>query len=231
MRALLPLLALAVALVCGYLWWRAEQRRRQALQAFSAAKGWQFRSEDTALVGRWQRTPFGVGDTRRARNVMTGADRGRPFVAFDYSYVTGSGKDRSTHRFAVVALGLPGWLPGVQVTPETLLGRASEAIGIGGDIALESEDFNRRFRVTAHDPKFASDVLTPRTMQALLQGPSVAWRIEGPDLLAWDSGECTPLEVLSRLDVLHRVVDGIPSFVWHDNGVQPGPVQPSEGAQ
>jgi hypothetical protein len=235
MAALIPVAVLAVALAAWYALWLREKRRRLALLAFCASKGWQFRLDDPSLAGRWQRAPFGIGESRRSRDVMTGTDRGRPFVAFDYSYVTessdGNGhRSRTTHRFAVVAVALPGWLPDVQVVPENLLHRMAHVVGLGSDIELESEDFNRRFRVTAHDPKFASDVLAPRTMQALLQGPAVAWRIEGSDVLAWTPGETSSVDVLSRLDLLHRVVDGIPSFVWHDNGIGTGPADPSEGS-
>ena len=226
--------------VVALLVWRylQDSRRRQALQQFCAASGWRYTAEDDSLTVRWNGTPFGQGDRRRARNVVTGTDRGVGFVAFDYQYDTEStgsrgSRQRTTHRFDVVALALPTVLPGLQVTPEGLLARAAEAVGLGGSIELESEDFNRRFTVHAHQPKFASDVLSPRTMQALLAGPPTAWRIDGSDLVSWASGAMLPVDVLARLSTLHHVLGGIPSFVWHDNGYDPDtpavPAPPAEG--
>jgi hypothetical protein len=208
-------------LVLGYL---RDAKRRQALVSYCASMGWSYDAEDDSYTVRWNGTPFDIGDRRRATNVVSGTDRGMPFVALDYQYDTESTdshgrRNRTTHRYAVVALGLPTVLPRLEVTPEGLLQRAAAAVGLGSDIELESEDFNRRFVVHARQPKFASDVLTPRTMQALLSAPPLAWRIDRSDLVSWDSGRLEPVDVIARLATLHRVVDGIPSFVWHDNGV------------
>lgn len=218
--------ATAFIALTAFGWW-ADKRRREQLMAFCRSKGWSFVPEDPTLVDRWTGTPFGQGERRRARQVVTGTDRARAMVAFDYSYVTSSSDSRgqraeTTHRFAVVALALPTWLPRLQLTPENLLTRATAAIGIDPDIELESEDFNRRYRVSARQPKFASDVLTPRTMQALLAKPAKAMRIDGNVLIGWESGELEPVGLLSRLTTLHALVDGIPGFVWKDHGYDPG---------
>jgi hypothetical protein len=242
MNGLVPFLFVlaAVALVAYLVWnYLQESKRRQELQQFCASKGWQYAAEDDSFTMRWHGTPFAEGDRRRARNVLQGADRGVPFVAFDYQYDTETtdskgNRQRQTHHFDVVALALPTVLPTLQVTPEGFLQRAAAAVGLGSDIDLESEDFNRRFTVHARQPKFASDVLTPRTMQALLADPPTAWRIEGSDLVSWRSGTMKPVDVLARLATLHHVVDGIPSFVWHDNGYDPAPppvpAPPAEGS-
>jgi len=225
----LVVLAATAAAVWGY---RRDAQRRQLLMQFCAANRWRYCADDPSLTVRWHGTPFGEGDHRRARNVLVGNDRGGPFVAFEYSFVTGGeqgrwGGRRTTHRYAVCALGLPVPLPRLQVEPEGLLRRAGQAGGLGVGVQLESEDFNRRFTVSARQPKFASDVLGPRTLQALLAAPPTAWRIEGADLVSWHEGQLTPVDVLAHLSTLSRVVEGIPSFVWHDNGYDPPEGQPS----
>jgi hypothetical protein len=165
--------------------------------------------------------------------VIGGTWKAAPFVAFDYSYVTtttdANGRtNRTTHHDGVVALALPAYLPTLQVTGESMFRRMAQVVGLGQDIELESEDFNRAFTVTSRDPKFATDVLTPRTMEMLLSAPHLAWRIEGTDILTWESGSFTTVEVLQRLDHLSKVVAGVPSFVWHDHGYDPQ--QPVEDA-
>jgi hypothetical protein len=222
----LVLMLVMVVAVSYYVWtFLRDERQRRLVVGYCASMGWRYTGEDDSFAYRWNGTPFGEGDRRRARNVVRGYDHGVPFVAFDYQYDTetsdGQGrKARTTHHFGVAALALPGVLPRLQVTPEGVLERAAAAVGLGGGIELESEDFNRRYVVHARDPKFASDVLTPRTMEALLAGPPLAWRIEVTDVVCWWSGRMHPVELAARLSTLRKVVEGIPSFVWHDNGVR-----------
>ncbi|MDP9823148.1 hypothetical protein J2S59_002957 [Nocardioides massiliensis] len=101
------------------------------------------------------------------------------------------------------------------MTPENFFGRFVGRI-TNRDIELESEDFNRAFTVTCPDPKFAYDVLHPRTMELLLRSRDLAWRFEGDTLLAVSSGKHSPAEVTRVLGVLDAVLDGIPEFVWRE---------------
>ena len=204
----------------AYQSWRKDQRRRQALQTWAGKNGYVYTAEDDRWCERWNGDPFGEGDHRRAKNVITGSAK-LPFSAFDYSYQTHSsdgrgGRTTTTHHYAVTALEFSGFLPTLQVTPESVFTRIGHSLGLD-DIDLESEDFNRRFRVHANDRKFASDVLTPRTMQALLARPTVSWRITGNDILSWTEGSMTAVGVTATLSTLQLVVDGIPSFVWKDH--------------
>lgn len=215
-------LVIAVAVV-GYV---LEQKRRDRLMQWCVNRGWSFTAEDPSLVGRWTGAPFGQGERRRARNVINGTEKGRQFTAFDYSYETHStdskgNRTTTTHRFGVYAVALPAYLPTLQVTREGAFRRLAGAIGLMRDIELESEDFNRAFTVRTAEPKFASDVLSPRTMEFLLSVPDVQWRIEGTSILSWDGGRMRPEQIVVATAVLDRVTDGIPSFVWKDHGYQP----------
>ena len=73
------------------------------------------------------------------------------------------------------------------------------------------------------DPKFASDVLHPRLMQALLAAPPMCWRVWGDDLYGWWPGEPAPERILLYLAVLHRIRDEVPEYVWHDYGLTATP--------
>jgi hypothetical protein len=235
------LLLLGVVVVIGVAvgGWALERKRREALFAWCALHGWTYARSDDSLTWRWHGTPFGVGERRRAENVLQGTVGSRPALAFDYSYQTSStdskgNRTTTTHRFAVVVVGgLPVPLPRLEVTPDNVLKRAAAAIGLGAeDIHLESDDFNRRFRVTCPDRKLAFDVLHPRLMQMLLHAPAVAWRFDGTELVSWDSGRVAPDEALVRAMMLSSVVDAVPTFVWKDRGYdpqqsgQPAPQQP-----
>jgi len=235
---LLAFCLVGAVFIAGAVWAAVQQsKKRQALMAFCQSQGWTYTREDGSLVGRWQGAPFGRGESRRVTDVVRGVREQRPFTAFNYQFVERhsdgkGGSTTTTYRYAVVALGLPAFLPTVEVVPDNLFTRAAAAIGLSPGIELESEDFNRKFRVTGRDPKFASDILSPRTMELLLRSPARSWRIEGSDLLSWDNGRIDPVEVLGTLAPLCAVVAGIPTFVWHDHGYDPPGVQepPMEGS-
>ena len=204
----------------------AASKRRERLFAAATMRGWTFTREAPELVQRWSGQPFGRGDNRRARDVLSGTWRGHDFVAFAYSYETSSTDSKgdrttTTHTFGVLAWSLPTWLPTLEVRPENILHRAAGAVGLGSDIELESEDFNRAFRVEASDPKYASDVLPPRSMERLLAAPRAPWRIEGSSILTWDSSVFEPDDLDPRLFALEAVVSAIPAFVWKDHGYDP----------
>jgi hypothetical protein len=217
-------LGVVAVLVGGYL---LDRKRRDRILAFCLARGWKYVDEDPSVADRWTGEPFGHGDRRRARNVIRGQGSGRDFVAFDYSYETHSNDSQgrrktTTHHFAVCAVAIPAYLPTLQVCPAGVFGKLADAVGLTSDIDLESEDFNRAFTVRADDRKFATDVLSPRTMQYLLTAPAQAWRIQGNSVLRWKSGRLDPADIVIATSVLDRVADGIPDFVWKDHQNQQG---------
>ncbi|MBV9096974.1 MAG: hypothetical protein JO079_02850 [Frankiaceae bacterium] len=223
---LFVLIAAAVLGTLAYFNYKREQARRNALFQWATANKWQFAVTDNAWAMRWNGSPFGEGDTRRARNVIRGTWKSSPFVSFDYSYETHTsdgrgGSSTQVHRYTVASLALPADLPRLQVTPESVFSRLGHALGMA-DIDLASEDFNRAFRVNCPDPKFASDALPPRTMELLLSRTHFCWRIEVTDLICWWSGEQTAVAVTEALSTMSDVVAGIPSFVWHDHGYDAG---------
>jgi hypothetical protein len=216
-------LATVLMMVLGY---AADRRRRGRLIQFSAEQGWEYLGTVPDLAGRWTGPPFGQGERRRIENVMRGMHCGRTVTAFDYTFEThgsaGSGRRHSTtHRYVVAVLGLPASLGTVEVTPDNILLRLGTTLGLGKDLRLESEDFNRRFWVRASNPKLASDVLHPGTMQLLLAFPRGSWRIDGDELIGWQTGTIEPDYVLSMLRLLTGVADGVPEFVWKDHGYDP----------
>jgi hypothetical protein len=205
-------------LVGGYL---LDRKRRERIMTYCVARGWTYVGEDLTLSDRWSGEPFDRGDRRRARNVIRGNECGRDFVAFDYSYQThttdtNGNRSTKTHHYAVYVVSLPAYLPTLEVCPEGILGKFADAVGLTSDIDLESEDFNRRFTVRAENRKFATDVLSPRTMQYLLTAPAAAWRITGSSMVRWNAGRLDPADIVVATSVLDQVADGIPAFVWKD---------------
>jgi hypothetical protein len=220
----LVVLAGAVAFLGGAAgWaWRARRRERARLARWAADNGWALTAAEPSLTRRWAGPPFGVGQHRRAGPVLRGRVGEREAVMFAYTFTTsgpdGSGANaHTTHRLWVVALRLPAALPRLQVTPDRAFVRAVSALGLlERDIQLESDEFNRRFRVTAADQRIAFEVLHPRLMQLLLAAPDAAWRIEGADVLSWQEGRLDPARAWARAQLLSSIVDAVPTYVWAD---------------
>jgi hypothetical protein len=217
---LLPLGFAAVLAALVWWGWYSAKQRRELLHQFALGHGWTWTARDDSWAGRFEGAPFGQGDHREAANVLAGDFRGRPMVAFDYSYQTHSTdsegrRSTTTHRFAICALGLPASVPSFSLTPESLLGRVGTMLGMQ-DIELESEEFNRRFRVRCDDAKLAYDLLPPRTMETLLARPALHVRLLGADALCWEDGSHSPAELIARLDTLAALLDGVPAYVWTD---------------
>jgi hypothetical protein len=221
----LLLVPLGLAVVCALAWafWQWEVKHREALQLLAQQRGWTLAERDDSVVDGFTGTPFGTGRRRRARHVLRGTHDGtpggRPVLAFDYSYETTSSNGKTTqtqtHRFAICAMALPAPVPGLQLTGENALTRLGSTLGLR-DLDLESEAFNRRYRVAADDPRFAYDVLHPRTIEALLARPTTNVRMCGDTVLSWDSGRQTPEHLVQTLDHLVLLVDGVPDWVWRD---------------
>jgi hypothetical protein len=115
---------------------------------------------------------------------------------------------------------MPVALPRLQVEPETAVSRVAGAVF--SDINVESDAFNQRFRVTSHAAKFASDVLNPRQVEALLAGPATPWRVAGAEIVTWSPGKQDSGTLGAAVPFLAGVLGRIPAFVWKDRGYDPG---------
>ncbi|GAA1977069.1 hypothetical protein [Microbacterium pumilum] len=94
---------------------------------------------------------FGVGDSRHSTDLVRG-DRPR-FVEFgNYSYTTGSGKDRTTHQWGYVAVRLDVPLPNIvlDATSNNSLFGSNLPASFGKDQRLRLEgDFDQHFALYA----------------------------------------------------------------------------------
>ena len=127
-------------------------RRPRAMAAFARANGWSYESRGWRPLRPGP--PYWPATSTACSDVVTGLSRGVPFVAYEYA-----------HQAQVVRLELPLALPLLEVRPHGIDGGTTLTLP---NLTLESEAFNRQFWVHADDPRFASSVLHPRLMQALL---------------------------------------------------------------
>lgn len=216
---LVPLAAVLLGAAAAVLAWQ----RQAALRAWATQIGWTYVGTDARLLTRWHRAPFGLGDHRSVSELMVGRFGRYPASSFRYRYTTGSGDRRTVHVLHVLTLELPTWLPSLELHPESVASRVAATFGASDDLELESADFNQRWRVEARTPRFAYDVLHPRTMERLVRDDARGLHlgIDGRDVLCWTPGEIDRDAVAARLSILRALADGIPRHVWLDHGVDP----------
>jgi hypothetical protein len=207
MEILIPLVVVAFIALLIYGWIASEQRRK-ALAALAASWGfrWEGGEDPFGIETRYSAfTALDRGHNRAASNVFHGTRNGREVICFDYKYVTGSGKNRTTHRLSGAILGLGVRTPSLLVRPEGFFDKLAELVGMD-DIDFESAEFSRKFYVTSDDRKFAFDVFHARAMEYMLALPrTYSMQLVGGLALVHDDRTWGP----ERFDEAIRQVEGL----------------------
>lgn len=145
--------------------WRA-RKRSAALEQASLRLGMTFQLEDETLSTQpFFRLPlFRRGHSRRWRDILRGS-RGGEVVVFDYVFTVGGGRSSSTYRQTVAALRVAGRsLPEFTLSPETLITRLGERLGMQ-DIDFESSPaFSRSYRLTGADEAAVRELFKPEAL-------------------------------------------------------------------
>jgi hypothetical protein len=188
--------------------------------------GWSFADQNNAYARAWHGEPFRDSNHAEAKEIFEGIwqPTGHQFVAFDYSYTEkrtdAQGHTSShTHHYEVRVLYLPRMLPSLSVSREGFGTKVAKFFG-GQDIELESDDFNRAFRVTADDARYAYGVLHPQLMEWLL-GPGIIltpWRTDRQCLITFEDGRLDPQRFPHRIGLMAMLASQIPQQVWNDFG-------------
>lgn len=215
MRELLIIVVMVLVLAGGaYAWW-AEQKRRAKLTAWAQRHNWSFRPDkrrgldnDFPAIKLFDR-----GHSRFGRNVVTGHFQGFPVTCLDYQYTTGSGKNRTTHRYGVAIVEVDHPVIPLEIRREHLFDKVGEFLGMD-DIDFESAEFSRKFYVKSHDRKWAYDVIHSRTMEYLLQSPGNFSIVFGHnEIVVHKGGSCAPEQYEQAVTLACDLFKLIPDFV------------------
>ncbi len=183
---LLPVAAAVAAcvLIMIVLGRAGERRRTQALEAAAMQVGLAFSVQEEPLPAGQEAGLhlFTAGHGRRARNLMRGGAGGMETVVFDYRYVTGGGKNQSTHDQTVAAFRLTGAaLPAFTLGPETFVHRIAEHFGYQ-DFDFEAHpEFSRRYVLRGQDESAVRNLFAPALIDFFetLTGENRRWSVEG----------------------------------------------------
>lgn len=214
MHPALVALLIVVFLGAMVLAWRQEQKRLRRLRHWAHARGLAPLSDarrgwDTRYPGQ---KVFQRGHSRQAGLVLAGEVEGRRTFCLDYKFVTGSGKNRTTHRRAVVIVETGHPVIPLVIRREHAFDRVGEFLGFD-DIDFESAEFSRTFHVSSSDRKWAYDVIHTRTMEYLLQAPHVTISFGMGEIAVYRTGRLQPAECEAALKVARTMIDLLPDYV------------------
>ncbi len=182
---------------------------------------WQLIGRDDTLIAKYDLTTAGFGHT--TEKVIRGSNDGLPIEAFVHRWKTrrtetytdsnGHSQTRTVtenHSEVVTAIMMPFSVPMLSVGG-----------GWGGKkVRFESEEFNDRFTVRTDNPKFASDVIHPRTMEFLMVAQPPGFRIAGNGMRFSVDKHDTQL-IGFCADFAHEFFGRVPSFVWKNLQITP----------
>ncbi|WP_062467326.1 hypothetical protein [Demequina maris] len=221
---LVAALAAGVVVAGAIAYQRAQQARLARLRAWAASRGWTWTARDDSVAELLGTRPFGMGDEREAREIITGSRDGRPFQAFRYVVVEHSrdskGRRRTTRDdYQVVWVTLPRGLPALRFAPDDAFQRVLTGLG-WGDVDTESHEFNQRWRVSSRDDAYAHAILAPHVIDELLRpawaGATVV--VEGRFVAVVRRGYPDLRTLDATLDRLEALTGTIPPFVLADYG-------------
>jgi len=191
--------------------WAGRDRRRLAMARFARDRGLEFQARNREALSEDFRL-FGRGDGGRVRNVLQGEWDGVPVRAMDYDYFVTRTMWvfyplKDWRRFSVAVLDLGASVPLVLAERNGAAGLASDYMGFH-DVQLNSDEFNRRFHVTADDREFAYQFFDLGMLR---------WLLNQPDLLETEVQGRRALVALARLepDQMGRLFDVAVGFRSH----------------
>jgi hypothetical protein len=192
----------------------AASRRRKELAAYARQKGLSFCAEkDRAMKDRYAEFKcLRRGHGQYAVNVMAGELQGLPVNAFDYRYVTGSGKNRRVHRFSALIAKSPVSLKPLLIRREHAFDKLTEFFGLD-DIDFESAEFSRRFFVKSPDKRWAYDVIHQRMMEYLLAAPEYSIQFDSESVIAWRSRRFSTSDFDEAYGLIKGILDRLPGYL------------------
>ncbi|MHC4469705.1 MAG: hypothetical protein ACYTDY_11655 [Planctomycetota bacterium] len=229
--AVLIVLGIVLVVVIGFIAWRLEKKRREALRRWARDGGWRL---DERKRGRPD-LPFGLFDHGHSRYSRYHATKSIPDAVpgldhayvelFEYHYAvtTSSGKTTSTsHYHFHCALVEPGLDVGeVTIRDETIGDKLVQAIGFD-DIDFEDHEFSKKFVVKARDRKGAYDLIDQRMMSFLLDHRGWHTEAAGRMVFIHRSGRPTAERFAALADFVTGFLAEIPRTLVNEERVARG---------
>ncbi len=203
------------------------QKRQRAVATHALhladSQDWRYRQRDVELERGWATRPFGSVKRLTASPAASGpTTRG---VLGGVAYLEG---DLGVWPFfrvfssRVVWAALPPGLPHMSIVRENVKSRVAELAG-WSDVEVESDQFNKAWRVTASDPRSAHALLTPVVIEMLndIAVEGITFHLDGGRVLLWDDGRAKEVDLDARLEFVDRLAAAVPRM-WGESAERDG---------
>jgi len=148
--------------------------------------------------------------------IARGQVEGREVVAIQHSYTIHTGQSAQQIVHVCVACPCPAHWPMVELRGEHVFHRIASALG-SSDIELESEAFNKRWRISSESEEQAILVLTPEVQEMLTGAPAgEAWSIGRGWVRLSGRNLVKPRYLYAGLRRPGRLLEGVPPELFAD---------------
>jgi hypothetical protein len=212
--SIFAILAFVAFAAIGIYAFMQEKKRKEAIRLWALHHGFSSGSSDHISMHQLYSGIglFSKGHSRSAGRLYSGHYGGYPVLMTDYKYVTGSGKNRSTHRHGVVILSCDFPTMPLFIRRENVLDKVGGAFG-RGDINFESSEFSDKFYVKSSDKKWAYDVIHSGTIDYLLRAPSFSVEFGFKEIVIYKNGYFDGPKYDQALDMAVKLRRLIPEYL------------------
>jgi hypothetical protein len=184
-------------------------------QRFASEHGLEHEHSRRDLTHHWETYPFGVGNWRRARNVVRGSLHGRSITAFEYHYVLlndDTTERDAFHHFLVCVVDLDHAVPPLTaVRKDRLIWHDGQLVG--AEIPIGNKMWLDQYILFGEDGDYARAVLTEEYAARCAQVDIKAeWRFVADDFLLWIENARVGDTLTAALEVLQPLISAAERF-------------------
>ena len=195
---------------------KASKARRATNEKVLKERGWSLVPTAPDLIDKGDAHPFRQGRDRAATNAIRSGHRKFPFVSFEYEYVTEHKDDegkvqRSRSKYNVTSIELKGAIDQIKIMPEGMWDGK-------WDLDMESDDFNKKWKVLAKEKRLAHAILAPTVIALMVdpKTPKMPIIFEPGRLWTYRSGSHDLGKLDRALETLVGIAEHIPAFVYKE---------------
>jgi len=195
---------------------KKERERTEFMQTVANGLSWSFAAEApmNMIAGLEHFTLFNQGQSKQIKNFMYGEANGVKAALFDYVYVTGSGKNRSTHFQTVTYLEAANLrVPYFSLRPEGFFSKVLTAFGYQDIDFGQRPEFSKQYLLRGQDEMGIRQCFNDRVLAFFetYQGTSVD--AGNNQLFVFRSGyRCSPQEVQNQLALALNILNLLPRY-------------------
>ena len=176
---------------------RAEKKRTEAWQRAAEDLGFEFKPlGGNSILSRYPGFHlFSQGRSHTVKNLLVGRTADLEVAIFDYSYTTGSGKNRRTWQQTVIGFEFDEpRLPRFTVRPENIFHRIGQWFGYR-DINFETHPrFSKQFVLRAENEDAVRDFFTDNVLEYYEESPGTCTEAAGGRLVYYRASLRRPPE-------------------------------------